>query len=214
MRAHLLRKLQCSCRDGALHRNTVDTPPLTGSRNAHRRLPIGTLRNKALVGRCSAAVYSRFPIGTLQFKDRMSDQMDAMDLGIAGRIRRSRGRGARVLPATSKVSREEMNELEAAAGREGKALGEWGREVLLEAARGSQTDLALFTELTALRLLMTNVLRPLALGERLTPEDFQAIQAGVRTDKHDAAQQLLTQYQPTTAGGQLPWPRNGAGKSA
>ena len=132
----------------------------------------------------------------------MSDLMDAMDLGIAGRIRRSRGRGARVFPATSKVSREEMNELEAAAGREGKALGEWGREVLLEAARGSQTDLALFTELTALRLLMTNVLRPLALGERLTPEDFQAIQAGVRTDKHDAAQQLLTQYQPTTAGGQ------------
>ena len=75
-------------------------------------------------------------------------------------------------------------------------FSEWAREILLAAARGARTDRALFTELTALRLLMTNVLRPLALGQTLTPEDFQAIQAGVRNDKHDAAQQLLAQYQP------------------
>ena len=126
----------------------------------------------------------------------MSTPTSMQDLGIASRIRRSRGRGARVVPATSKVTREEREELEAAAKREGKALGEWGREVLLSAARGSRTDRALFTEVTALRLFVTNVLRPLALGETLTPEDFQAIQAGVRNDKHDAAQQLLAQYQP------------------
>ena len=126
----------------------------------------------------------------------MSIQPAPTDLGISSRIRRSRGRGARVIPATSKVSREEMAELETAAALEGKALGEWGRDVLLGAARGSRMDLALFTELTALRLLMINVLRPLALGQTIKAEDFQAILAGVRNDKHDAAQQLLTQYQP------------------
>ena len=68
---------------------------------------------------------------------------------------------------------------------------------MLRAASTVGTDLAVFTELTALRLLMTNVLRPLALGETLTAEDFQAITAGVRNDKHDAAQQLLAQYQPS-----------------
>ena len=118
------------------------------------------------------------------------------DLGIADRVRRSQGRFARNAIASAKVTRDEQKELEAAAKGEGKALSEWAREVLLLAARGSRTDRALFTEVTALRLFVTNVLRPLALGKTLSPEEFQAIQAGVRNDKHDAAQQLLAQYQP------------------
>ena len=118
-------------------------------------------------------------------------------LGIEDRIRRSQGRLARIANASVKVTKDEHRELTEAAECEGKALSEWGREALLAAARGSRTDRALFTEVTALRLFVTNVLRPLALGERLTPKDFQAIQAGVRNDKHDAAQQLLAQYQPS-----------------
>ena len=117
-------------------------------------------------------------------------------LGIEDRIRRSQGRLARVANASVKVTKDEHRELTEAAERHGKALSEWGREALLQVARGGQTDRALFTEITALRLFVTNVLRPLALGRTLTPEDFQAIQAGVRNDKHDAAQQLLAQYQP------------------
>ena len=118
------------------------------------------------------------------------------DLGIADRVRRSQGRFARNAIASAKVTRDEQKELEAATKGEGKALSEWAREVLLLAARGCRTDRALFTEITALRLFVTNVLRPLALGKTLSPEEFQAIQAGVRNDKHDAAQQLLAQYQP------------------
>ena len=119
------------------------------------------------------------------------------DLGIADRLRRTRGRPGRRTVASTKVTNSEAEEMEAAAKGEGKVFSEWTREILLAAARGSRTDRALFTEVTALRLFVTNVLRPLALGERLTPEDFQAIQAGVRHDKHDAAQLLLAQYQPS-----------------
>ncbi len=79
----------------------------------------------------------------------------------------------------------------------GLAVREWAREVLLSAVSRPETDTPVFTELTALRLLMTNVLRPLALGETLTPESFQALLTGVRKDKHDAARDLLAQYQPS-----------------
>ena len=124
------------------------------------------------------------------------------DLGIAGRIRRSEGRESRCHNANARLTRKELEGLKVVAAAQGKALGEWTREVLLNEATRANTDRALFTELTALRLLMTNVLRPLALGETLTPEDFQAITAGVRNDKHDAAQQLLAQYQPIRIEGQ------------
>ena len=57
---------------------------------------------------------------------------------------------------------------------------------------------AIFTELIALRLLMTNVLRPLALGEDAHARgSYQPSSPGVRKDKHDAARDLLAQYQPS-----------------
>ena len=125
----------------------------------------------------------------------MTDQETSPNLGIASRIRRSRGRGGRVFPAMSKVTKEERDELEAAAKREGKALGEWGREVLLKAARGTRTDPAVFTELVALRMLVMMALRPIALGEKLNPEAYEQILAEVRNGKQDAAREMILQYQ-------------------
>jgi hypothetical protein len=126
----------------------------------------------------------------------MTTEITEKDLGIAGRIRRSHGRGARVVAAMSKVTREEREELEAAAKRAGKALGEWGRETLLRAAREGQTDRAVFTELIALRLLMNGVLRSIAVGETLTAGQYQQLLAEVKRTKHDAAADVLNQYQP------------------
>ena len=121
----------------------------------------------------------------------------AEDFGISSRIRRSEGRAARTENANARLTRQELDALKASAAAQGKALGEWTREVLLRESSRAETERALFTELTALRLLMTNVLRPLALGETLTPQSFQAILTGVRKDKHDAARDLLAQYQPS-----------------
>ena len=127
----------------------------------------------------------------------MEAPIEPRDLGIADRISRSGSRGARNQNANARLTRKELESLKLAATAEGKALGEWTREVLLREASAPRMDRALFTELTALRLLMINVLRPLVLGQSIKAEDFQAILAGVRNDKHDAAKQLLSQYQPS-----------------
>jgi hypothetical protein len=48
---------------------------------------------------------------------------------------------------------------------EEKARGGWARDGLLREARGSCED-AISTELVATRMLLINLLKPLALGER------------------------------------------------
>ena len=122
------------------------------------------------------------------------------EIGIDSRIRRSQGRLARNAIASAKVTRDEQQELEAAARRENKALSEWAREVLIREARTKHTDAAVFTELVALRLLLSNILRTVALGETMTPEAYAQVLAEVRNGKHEAARDMLAQYRNTSTG--------------
>ncbi|MFN2976277.1 hypothetical protein [Terriglobus aquaticus] len=71
-------------------------------------------------------------------------------------------------------------------------MGEWAREVLLRAARRSEDPL--FTELIATRMILLNLLKPLAMGQVVTPEDFTRISATVRSDKRKVAQEIRQQY--------------------
>ncbi len=80
-----------------------------------------------------------------------------------------------------------------AARLDGKALGEWAREILLREARRSADD-PLFTELIATRMILLNLLKPLAMGQVVTPEDFTRISATVRSDKRKVAQEIQQQY--------------------
>ena len=114
---------------------------------------------------------------------------------IADRIRRSHGRLARTAIASAKVTVDERRELEAAAKREGKALSEWAREMLLRRARRGSPDDAAFTEIIALRMFVNNVLRELATGKTMTPEAFAQVLSEVRANKVEAAQTVLSQYQ-------------------
>lgn len=116
------------------------------------------------------------------------------DLGIAERIIRTSGRASRRTVVSTKVTRHEQKELESAARREGKVLSEWAREVLLEKARSGPTGTAIFTELLALRLLMNGVLRSIVTDEKLSPQAYQQLVTEVRTTKHAAARDVLTQY--------------------
>ncbi len=109
------------------------------------------------------------------------------------RLRRSRGRLSRNAVASAKVTREEHSELEDAAKAEGKALSEWAREVLLREARHGKGD-AMFTELVAMRMLLNQVLRPIAEGYGITMDGFTEIIADVRQQKHTVALQLREQY--------------------
>ena len=69
---------------------------------------------------------------------------------------------------------------------------------MLHAAQETPTDLPVFTEVVALRMLLNTVLRAVALGEKMTPEAYAQVLAEVRTEKHEAAKDMLSQYQQTT----------------
>jgi len=56
----------------------------------------------------------------------------------------------------------------------------------------------LFTELIATRMILLNLLKPLAMGQPVTPEDFARISATVRNDKRKVAQEIQQQYLPAT----------------
>ena len=86
--------------------------------------------------------------------------------------------------------------LAGAASRKGVAVREWAREVLLDASQSTQIESALFTEMVALRMLLNNVLRELAQGKVMTDKAYAQIINEVRTSKHEAARDLLAQYQP------------------
>ena len=105
---------------------------------------------------------------------------------------RSTGRSGRDRMANARVTAKEQRELHEAARAQGKSLSEWAREVLLREARRSEDPL--FTELIATRMLLLNLLKPLAMGQVITSEDFSRISATVRSDKRKVAQEIQQQY--------------------
>ena len=109
------------------------------------------------------------------------------------RTSRSHGRAGRTYVASAKVTRKEQEELEHAAYKSGKSLSEWARDVLLQEARGSQDD-AVFTELVATRMLLVNLIKPLILGEKVSPTWITEAMGMVRREKHKAAQEVMQQY--------------------
>ncbi len=119
----------------------------------------------------------------------MESQTTTNLLNLEEGIRRSTGRTGRTFSATAKVSRKEMNELQAVAVAQGKGFSEWCREVLLSAARG-ETVTPIFTEVLAIRMLLNRALR----GDLKTTEAFDAEVQAIRKEKHKAAEQVMQQY--------------------
>lgn len=89
-----------------------------------------------------------------------------------------------------KVSEEEYTQLEAAAQADGRTLGEWCREVVLASASDAgMGDLAL-AEILGVRLLLVNVLGPVAAGEKVTAEKFNQLLDQISEMKQQLAVQL------------------------
>ena len=124
----------------------------------------------------------------------------AENLGIDERLRRKMGRPARGQSIATRFTEAEAAVIAEAAAHGGLAVREWAREVLLTAANQNRTDTVLLTELTALRMLTSMVLRTVALGERLSPEAYAQVLAEVRTNKHETAREVLSQYQSQAGG--------------
>lgn len=125
----------------------------------------------------------------------MEQQLEDDPLGIGERLERHIGRASRVKSLSIRFTKAEERALEKLAQAEGKTIREWCREALLRQLEPQMVETAVFTELVALRLLLNMTLRPIALGEKVSPEAYAQTLAQVRKDKHEAAQEMLKQYQ-------------------
>ena len=122
-------------------------------------------------------------------------------LDLKTRLARSVGRAGRDQMANARVTVAERQELHAAARAQSKSLSEWSREVLLREARRAEDD-ALFTEVIATRLLLTNLIKPLITGQKVSEEWVSQAMSAVRKGKRKAAAEVRQQYQSETAGGE------------
>ena len=96
----------------------------------------------------------------------------------------------RIFPVTAKLTKEELGKVTVFARSQGLARGEWIREVILKEMReGSASDPSL-AEILGVRLLLVNVLRPLAAGQRLAPETFDKLLDEISDAKHHLAKSL------------------------
>jgi hypothetical protein len=98
----------------------------------------------------------------------------------------------RVFPVTTKLTKEERGKITDFARSQGLARGEWIREVILRELRGGSTSDPSLAEILGVRLLLGNVLRPLAAGQRLTPEAFDKLLDEISNAKHQLAAKLAT----------------------
>ncbi len=98
----------------------------------------------------------------------------------------------RIFPVTAKLTKEELCRVTEFARSQGLARGEWIRDVILREMReGSASDPSL-AEILGVRLLLVNVLRPLAAGQTLTPEAFDKLLDEISEAKHELADKLGT----------------------
>ena len=103
-----------------------------------------------------------------------------------------RGRESRNRSLNTKLTVTEFAAVEVAAAAHGCALGEWVRDVILQKLRGGSTSDPSLAEILGVRLLLVNVLRPLAAGQRLTPEVFDKLLDEISEAKHQLAGKLAT----------------------
>jgi hypothetical protein len=96
----------------------------------------------------------------------------------------------RVFPVTVKLTKEELGRVTEFAKSQGLARGEWIRDVILREMRGASASDPSLAEILGVRLLLVNVLRPLAAGQKLTPEAFDKLLDEISGAKHALAGKL------------------------
>ena len=96
----------------------------------------------------------------------------------------------RVFPVTAKLTKEERERITEFARSQGLARGEWIRDAILKEMRGESASDPSLAEILGVRLLLVNVLRPLAAGQRLTPEAFDKLLDEISEAKHALAGKL------------------------
>ena len=96
----------------------------------------------------------------------------------------------RLTNVSSKLSQSETARFDALAMRRGQHRGEFIRHLILDELTrdsGEPTASVELSELVGIRLMLMNVLKPLAAGQKLTPEVFDGIMTEVKKRKRAVA---------------------------
>ncbi|WP_348266240.1 hypothetical protein [Edaphobacter sp. DSM 109919] len=100
----------------------------------------------------------------------------------------------RLKSAGTKLNQQELRNLTALAKRRGVRPGELIRKLILDELARDAGVVAASTELTeimGIRLMLTNLFRPLATGQKLTPEAFDNMVAEVKKRKRSVAEDAM-----------------------
>ncbi|MDR3799869.1 MAG: hypothetical protein P4K93_17095 [Terracidiphilus sp.] len=128
--------------------------------------------------------------------------MPILDIEMKRRKGAVKGRECRNHSLNTKLTATEAAAVDAAAESEGKAVGEWLRDLALrELADGNRQlqSLAVMGEIAALRLLLINTLEPLLRGDKMTVEQFKEMLRYVKANKRKAAEDVLASYAERSA---------------
>ncbi|MGA7157850.1 MAG: hypothetical protein WBY53_13430 [Acidobacteriaceae bacterium] len=108
-----------------------------------------------------------------------------------GPVSEADGAANRVCPVTVKLTQEEHNEVTEHAEGLGQARSEWMRDVILRELRNSPID-PLLEEVVGIRLLLINVLRPLADGQQMPTEAFDKLLEHIGKRKVEIVQTMVS----------------------
>ena len=106
----------------------------------------------------------------------------------------------RLRGVTTKLNPSEVESVERLARSRGLQRGELIRKLILdELARDAGTVEASteLTEIMGIRLMLTNLFRPLATGQKLTPEAFDNMLAEVKKRKYSVASDAMKDLERT-----------------
>jgi hypothetical protein len=108
--------------------------------------------------------------------------------------------GLRAKTVATRLTPEELREVEAAAGRDGKSLAEWLRELALKTARQRPADPMelLLSEVLATRYMLLNLFHATAQanaeGKHLLPESVLKIRDQAEVRKLESARKLMAAF--------------------
>jgi hypothetical protein len=92
----------------------------------------------------------------------------------------------RLTNVSSKLSRSEAERLDLLARKRGQQRGEFIRHLILDELTrdsGAPTASPELSEIVGVRLMLTNLLKPIATGLKITPEVFDGIMVEVKKRK-------------------------------
>ena len=99
----------------------------------------------------------------------------------------------RIFPVTTKLTKQERKAVTDFARSQGLARGQWIRDVILGELHGTPASNVSLAEVLGIRLLLVNVLRPIAAGQKLMPDAFDKLLDEISTAKHDLAGKLSSE---------------------